>query len=146
MVGLGEVTGDQCPFFLYLLLALTSSAAQSEQALVQKISNTSANSEENANANLAQQLIYFTLMYLSNPLGLGWAHDQILAWIRALIAAVPTNNASATLAPVLTAQAKLLVSASCYPMVDPYNPSIGFNQRYSDTLAAINLAWTNLNS
>jgi len=90
---------------------LTSSAAQSEQALVQKISNTSANSEENANANLAQQLIYFTLMYLSNSLGLGWAHDQILAWIRALIAAfrprairwwIPTIQASGSISGTAT--------------------------------------------
>jgi hypothetical protein len=145
MLHLSGLTADQCPFLFYLLLALTTSTA-SDQAEVQKISNTACNSSENPNSTLAQQLVYFTLMYMNNPMGMDWTHDHILACIKALIAAIPVNSGSATLTQVLTQQEKLLIASANYPMVDPYNPAIGFNQRYSDTLAAINLAWPGANS
>ncbi len=140
--GQSSLAAGQCPFLLYLLLAQTTSSDANDQKLVNTISNATVSSPELPNSTFAEQLVYFTLMYLNDPRGsINWTNQQILDFVSSLIAAIPANSTSKTLSAVLADQQKYLKAYASYPGIDPNNPAIPFNERYSDVLAAINMAW-----
>jgi len=144
---LTELTTDDCLFVLNLMVALCSSANSTHINLVNKIANTICSSTENPNSTLANQLSYYSLMYQANPLGtFVWTNTQLQTGTQNMIDAITTSNpASQIMKKTLSTQWKILHAAASYPMSDPYNPTIGFNVRMTDTLAAINKAWPSLN-
>jgi hypothetical protein len=50
------------------------------------------------------------------------------------------DPASVAIKTSLETHGKILYTASSYPMVDPYAPSVGFPQRKTDTLFALDRA------
>ncbi|MGN6813745.1 MAG: hypothetical protein ACTHMP_22980 [Thermomicrobiales bacterium] len=133
---------------LFLLVAMVNSLDAPSRSLGYQIANLPTTSQEHPNDTFADQLVYYDLLALADPLGnFALTNGALLALINALIPAVPNQDpGSILLSRVLTEQAKLLNSTSSYPMVDPYNPAISFPVRQTDTLAAINQAWATLSS
>ena len=142
----GDLADSSAIYLLFLLTGLCSSPTPSDVELVAKIGTFVTSSPEYPNATFADQLVYLTLMLWADPRGnYQWTNAQVDARVHDLIGAVTTGNAAAQImSKTLTTQAAILKSTSSYPMVDPYNPSIGFDQRKSDTLFAIGKAWASL--
>ncbi len=71
---------------------------------------------------------------------------QIQNLVNTLAAAITgTDAATVAMSQALSFQSKLLLVSANYPMVDPYNPAVGFNTRKADLLNAINTTWVTLN-
>jgi hypothetical protein len=130
------------PFLLYLLAAQCASTAHDQQR-ANTIVATPTTSREYPNDALINQLVYYTLMYWADPLGdLNWTNAQIQDAVKALGDAVPGQDpASRAIANSLQKHGKILHSTNSYPMVDPYAPSVAFDQRKTDTLFALEKAW-----
>lgn len=142
-----SLAAGQCPFLLYLLLAQSTSSDPNDQKLVDTISSVPVSSPELTYSTFADQLVYFTLMYLNDPRGsINWTNQQLLDFVSNLLAAIPANPASSTFSAVLTEQQKTLKAYACYPGIDPNNPNTPFNERYSDVLAAMNMVWPTITS
>ena len=141
-----SLAAGQCPFLLYLLLAQSTSLDPNDQKLVNTISSVPVSSPELTYSTFADQLVYFTLMYLNDPRGFNCTNQQILDFVNSLIAAIAGNPASSKLSDILTEQQKSLKTNACYPSIDSNNPMIPFNERYSDVLAAMNMVWPIISS
>lgn len=140
------LTDQQCLYLLHLLTGLCTSPSAKDLALVNTIATLNTNSIENPNDIFIDQLTYFALMVWVDPKGAyQWTHDQLASTLAILAAATPNQDpGSVVLKKTFAQQTAVLNSSSSYPMVDPYNPSIGFPQRKTDTLAALNNAWQGL--
>lgn len=136
------LTDQMCLWLLFALTGLCTSPNAADLARVNTIATLDTNSTENPNDTFIDQLVYFALMAWVDPKGsYQWTHDQLAASL-AVLAAVPNEDpGSVVLRKTLTQQAAVLASSPSYPMLDPYNPAIGFPQRKTDTLAALNQAW-----
>jgi hypothetical protein len=131
---------------LYLLIAMVNSASSADRTLGAQIANLPTSSPELPNDTFANQLTYCWLMAMADPLGnFAFTYSQ-LASLLAVIAGSVSNQdpGSELLSKVFTQQSKILASDQSYPMQDPYNPSIGFTVRQTDTLAALNRSWATL--
>lgn len=137
---------DDAVLTLYLLLAMVNSTSQADQALGEQIANLPTSSPELPNDTFANQLTYCWLMAMADPLGsFAFTYNQIAALMPVLLGSVTKQDpGSQLLSKVLTQQSKILASDQSYPMQDPYNPSIGFTVRQTDTLAALNRSWATL--
>ena len=126
---------------MHLLISLGTSNTKDQQ-FAQKIVSLATTSIEYPNDIFINQLVYLTLMYLADPLGdYGWNNAQLQALLQDLQSTIMANDpASTAIKTSLGQQAKVLHSASSYPMVDPYCPGISFNVRKTDTLAALDNA------
>ena len=133
-------------FFLHLLTGVVS-GDQACQALAQQVVSAPCSSIEYPNDTFINQLIYASLMYMADPLGsYAWNNPQLQAWVTAMAGVVTgTDRASAAIQVSLTNHAKLLNADASYPLQDPYNPSVGFNQRVTDTLYALDQSRANMN-
>jgi hypothetical protein len=142
----GSLALNDATLVLFLLIAMVNSLDAGERNLGHQIANLPTTSPEHANDTFADQLVYYTLMALADPLGnFALTHDALLAQINALIPSVPNQDpGSQLLSKVLTQQARILSVDNSYPMQDPYNPATGFTVRQTDTLAALNRAWATL--
>jgi hypothetical protein len=143
-----SLSSDMCLYLLFLLTGLCTSTNGKDITLVNKIANLDTSSTENPNDTFADQLVYFALMVLIDPKGTyQWSHDQLNQMLTQLLGFLPNADpASTILQKTFNQQLAVLNSTPSYPMIDPYNPSIGFPQRKADTLAALNTAWTTLKS
>lgn len=132
---------------LHLLIALGGGDAATQQ-LAQRVVSAPAGSVEYPNDILVNQLVYLSLLYLADPAGsYGWDNATMQSWIQVTSAAiVGSDPVSVAITGSLAAHAKVLHSDSAYPMQDPYAPSIGFSQRCSDTLFALDKARAGLGS
>jgi hypothetical protein len=146
LVQQSSLAADAYFFLLHLLISLGTSNTNDQQ-LAQKIVILATTSVEYPNDTFINQLVYLTLMYLADPLGdYGWNHAQLQALVQDLQSAIVAKDpASTAIKTSLGQQAKVLYSASSYPMVDPYCPSIGFSQRKTDTLFALDKARATMN-
>jgi hypothetical protein len=137
---------NDCLLLPFLLIAMCSSASTDDRGLAGTIAGLSTSSPEYAHDFFADQLVYYLLMVLADPLGnYAQTGDQLLAFIGGLVPAVPNADpGSQAMNTALTQQSKILNADSSYPMQDPYVPSIDFNTRKTDTLYALNQAWTTL--
>ncbi|HEU5328006.1 MAG TPA: hypothetical protein VFU78_07930 [Thermomicrobiales bacterium] len=135
------LTADAYFFLLHLLIALPTGATSAQQ-LAQRIVSASATSQEYPNDTFINQLVYLAMLYLADPLGAyGWNNAQLQAVLQALEGAIlASDSASAAIKGSLVQHGKVLYSDSAYPMQDPYSPNIGFTQRKSDTLFALDKA------
>jgi hypothetical protein len=142
----GSLAENDALLLLFLLIAMVNSPDASARKLGDQIANLPTTSPEHPNDTFANQLVYYTLMALQDPMGnFGLTHDALLAQINALIPTVANGDpGSQLLSKVLSEQAKILSVDNAYPMQDPYNPNIGFPTRETDTLAALNRAWATL--
>ena len=142
------LSDQMCLYLLFLLTGLCTSPDPQDISKVYQIANLDTDSPEYPNDTLADQLVYYALMEWVDPRGdYQWTHDQLDAEMELLVASVPNNDpASSLMHKTFEQQAAVLKSSPSYPMIDPYNPSIGFPQRKTDTLAAINKAWATLQS
>jgi hypothetical protein len=136
-----SLNADAYYFLLHLLLALLTGDTDC-QTLAKQIVNAEANSPERPNDIFINQLVYLTLMYFADPMGaFGWNNSQLqgaLSDLKGFL--LNTDPTSATIKTSLALHAKILNSDSAYPMHDPYNPDVDFNQRQTDTLAALDQA------
>jgi hypothetical protein len=130
-------------FLLYLLAAQGNSIPKDQQRAA-TILATHANSVEYPNDTLINQLVYYILMYWADPLGtFGWTNAKLQDVVKVLGNAVMGQDpASVAVRNSIEAHGKILCSDSAYPMQDPYSPNIGFDQRKTDTLFALDKAWT----
>jgi hypothetical protein len=112
------------------------------QSLALQIVNAATDSPEYPNDIFINQLVYLTLLYLADPMGsYGWNNAQLQSILRDVQSVILANDpASAAIKSSLTQHGKVLNSDASYPMTDPYNPNIGFNQRKTDTLFALEKA------
>jgi hypothetical protein len=142
----GSLAENDALLVLFLLIAMVNSLDTGERQLGYRIANLPTTSPEQPNDTFADQLVYYTLMVLVDPMGnFALTHDALLAQINALIPCVPNQDpGSQLLSKVLTEQARVLNGDDSYPMTDPYNPATGFTTRQTDTLAALNRAWATL--
>ena len=127
-------------FLLHLLIALATGNNTAQQ-LAQRIVSTIASSPEYPNDTFINQLVYLALLYLADPLGsYGWTNAQLQALLQALEGVLlATDPASTAIKTSLVQHGKVLISDASYPMQDPYT-SIGFTQRKTDTLFALDKA------
>lgn len=141
-----SVTADTYFFLLHLLIALATGSS-SDQQLAQKIVNAEASSHEYPNDTFINQLVYLSLLYLADPLGAyGWNNAQLQSALQDLENVIlVTDPASTAIKTSLVQHGKVLNSDASYPMQDPYT-SIGFNQRKTDTLFALDQARQSLHS
>ena len=127
--------------FLHLLLSLATGDAASRD-LASTIVNAPVSSVEAANDIFINQVVYSSLMLLNDPVDVfGWNNLQLQAFVKdSEDAIVSADTVSTAIRQSLVHYGKLLYSDGSYPMVDPYSPSKGFDQRKADTLAALNKA------
>jgi hypothetical protein len=142
----GSLALSDAVVMLYLLIAMVNSASPEDRALGAKIANLPTSSPELPNDTFANQLTYFWLMAMADPLGnFTFTNAQLTAMVSALAGAVTNPGpGSQLLNRVFTQQRKILVADQSYPMQDPYNPGVGFTVRQTDTLAALNRSWATL--
>ncbi|HEU5326451.1 MAG TPA: hypothetical protein VFU78_00075 [Thermomicrobiales bacterium] len=142
------LTDAMCLYLLYLLVGLCTSPRASDLTTVATVANLVTNSVENPNDTFIDQLVYYALMAWVDPRGTyQWTHDQLTAQLQAFSASVSNGDpASQLVTRTLQQQTSVLNSTSSYPMTDPYNPSISFPVRRTDTLAALNQTWATLQS
>ena len=128
-------------FLLHLLIGLVTGDA-TVRAQVGRITGATATSPEYPNDIFINQLIYSSLLYLADPTGTyGWSNQQLHTYVSALEKIVVSPDAtSATIKAGLITQGKILYSDTAYPMQDPYSPAVGFTQRQTDTLSALDQA------
>ncbi|MGN6814012.1 MAG: hypothetical protein ACTHMP_24350 [Thermomicrobiales bacterium] len=128
-------------FLLHLLLALPTSTAKDQQ-LAQQIVSASASSQEYPNDTFINQLVYLALMYLADPLGnFAWTNAQLIAETTLLSGAITCPDpASQAIRDSLARHQRVLQTDASYPLQDPYSPAIGFTQRQTDTLFALDKA------
>lgn len=135
------LTADAYFLLLHLLIALGTSTP-ADQRLAQNVVTAIATSPEYPNDTFGNQLVYLSLMHLNDPMGpFGWSNAQLLdemALLGGLIAS--PDPASQALRTSLDNHRRLLQSDTAYPMQDPYSPSVGFPQRLTDTLFALDRA------
>jgi hypothetical protein len=146
LVTQGSLAENDALLVPFLLIALVNAHDAPSRSLGYQIANLTATSPEHPNDTFADQLVYYALLALADPLGnFALPHGALLGLVNALIPAVPNQDpGSVLLSRVLTEQAKILNVDTSYPMTDPYNPGIGFTVRQTDTLAALNRAWATL--
>lgn len=137
-----ELTSEQCIYLMYLLCSLASGTLD-QQNSVDKIASAPCNAMELANSNFITSLVYYNLMLLADPMGAyTQTNPQIQRIVNSLIPAITgTDAGSVAIKAGLSTQAKILKAAINYPMIDPYNSSIGFPTRQLDMLDAINTTW-----
>lgn len=135
------VTGDGYFFLLHLLIGLTAGGPASLQ-LAQQVTSAAAGSTEYPNDTFVNQLVYLTLLLLADPMGnFAWPTAQLEAELTKLVGLVSgTDPASVALQTSLSRHLRVLQVDTAYPLQDPYCPSIGFPQRQSDTLFALDRA------
>ncbi len=128
-------------FLLHLLIALPTGATAAQQ-LAEQIVSAPASSQEYPNDTFINQLVYLSLLYLADPLGqYGWDNAQLQTAVQNLAGVIlATDPASTAIKASLAQHGKVLYSDSAYPMQDPYSPNIGFTQRQTDTLFALDKA------
>ncbi len=136
-----ELDGDSYIFLLYLLAAMSSSST-ADQTTVSGILNTSTQSIEYPNDTFSNQLVYFAMIQLVDPLGTyAYSSAQLKTFLNSLASYITVSNATAQiLLKSLQNHLKILGSDSSYPMQDPYSPYNGFDTRQTDTLAALDTA------
>jgi hypothetical protein len=135
------LTGEQYLFLLCLLTALATSTA-TERQWAQRLLTSVASSREYPNDLVANQLVYAVLMNLADPDGpYDDTHDDLLSrvggWLEWTTGADPVSQVLHT---ALAHHQRLLRADAAYPLQDPYAPSIGFTQRQTDTLFALDKA------
>jgi hypothetical protein len=138
------LTAEEYFFLLYLLPALVTGDAASQQ-LAARIVSAPAESPEYPNDAFGNQLVYLALMYLADPLGpFGWPNQQLQAALKDLGSVITQGDpASVALRTSLGQHEKILVSDTAYPMQDPYT-NVDFTQRKTDTLFALDKARASL--
>lgn len=140
------LSADVYFFLLHLLIALGTSDAKSQQ-LAQRVVSASATSQEYPNDTFVNQLVYLVLMYLADPLGnFAWTNAQLIAETTQLSGAIGGQDpASQAIRDSLARHRRVLQTDASYPLQDPYSPAIGFTQRQTDTLFALDKARAGLN-
>ena len=136
-----SLTGEQYLFVLLLLAALASSTAADRQ-WAHRLLTSATSSREYPNDVFANQLVYATLMYLADPDGpYNDTHDDLLIriglWLGWTGGADPVSQALHT---AIGHHQRLLRADAAYPLQDPNVPSVGFSQRQTDTLFALDKA------
>jgi hypothetical protein len=126
--------------FLHLLIAVVTGDTKAQQ-LARRIVSAVADSPEYPNDTFVNQLVYLALLYLADPLGAyGWNNAQLQGALRDLQGAIlAADPASTAIQASLVQHGKVLNADASYPMQDPYS-SIGFTQRKTDTLFALDKA------
>jgi hypothetical protein len=137
-----SLSADAYFFLLHLLIALPT-GDDAAQDLAWNIVNTTANSPEYPHDTFATQLVYAALLNLADPLG-NWAlnHDQLQGALSDMQGAIVSGDpASTALKTSLQQHLKVLSVDSGYPVQDGYSAVyVAFNQRKTDTLAALDAA------
>jgi hypothetical protein len=135
------LTGDSYVFFLYILIALATGDAAS-QSLAQQIVSAQTNSPEYPHDIFINGLVYLSLMHLADPLGpFTLNNQQLQAGLKDLEVVIEGQDpVSTAVRRSIADQGKILHADSAYPMQDPYSPNVGFNQRKTDMLAALDKA------
>ncbi len=141
MIGQRSLSGPEYLLFFYLLIAL-STADSTQQQKASTILNTPTSSPEYANDIFINQLVFANLMLWADPLGsFGYNNTQLQALLDQIAQSIVVSSEPAkAIQQSISTHLKILNSDSAYPMQDPYNPSIGFNTRKADTLAALDTA------
>jgi hypothetical protein len=123
------------------LIALASGGSMT-RALAQDIVAEPAASPEYGNGQFLDQLVYASLMALADPTGVYSLDNQQLQSLLADLAGAITapDATSAAIKASLLQHGKVLFTDASYPMVDPYNPAVGFDDRGSDTRRALDAA------
>jgi hypothetical protein len=136
-----RLTADDYFFLLHVLLGLVSGEGDL-QLFTSNILTAPADPPGYPNDVFVNQLLYLALMYLADPLGsYGWNNAQLQQFVADVTSVVTgTDEASVAIAGAMAQQGKVLNSASSYPMIDPYNPSVGFTQRVTETVSALDKA------
>ncbi len=122
-------------FLLHLLIAECSRTDSTETQLV----SASSASSEYPNDTFINQLVYLVLMYLANPDGgfkmINADLQTMVSDLKACISS--TNPASAAISTAFDTHLTLLEVDSAYPMDDPNNAAVNFDDRLTDTLSAL---------
>lgn len=140
-----ELAASDLVPLLHVLSGVGLSGASGARRAVELL-ETLADSSEIPGGMLSEQIIYGQLMVLADPRGpYRYSHVQLVDFVAQLDAATKGDSVLAkSLSPRLQAALQMLAADAAYPMLDPYNPGIGFPKRMSDTLAAINDAWSSI--
>ena len=140
-----QLSSDTYFFVLHLLIALTNGNADC-QAMASKLVSAPCCSIEYPNDIFANQLVYLVLMYMADPAGsYVWSNVQLQQALTNLCSVVTgSDSASQALLASLQQHQKLLLVDAAYPLQDPYVPAIGFDQRVTDTLYALDQARSNV--
>jgi hypothetical protein len=127
---------------------MVNAASPEDRTRGARIATLPCSSPELPNDTFANQLTYYWLMAMADPLGsFSFTSAQLDPMLATLSGAVTNQDpGSQLLSQVFTRQAKFLVADAGYPMQDPYNPSISFPVRQTDTMAALNQSWATLSA
>jgi hypothetical protein len=140
-LGAPQLSSDTYLFMLHLSIALTSGNTAC-QDIAAKLMSAPCASIEYPNDIFANQLVYLALMYMADPAGsYVWSNSQLQQALSDLGNVVTGSDAaSQAIQASLKQHLKLLLVDSAYPLQDPYVPAVGFNQRVTDTLYALDQA------
>jgi hypothetical protein len=135
-------------FFCLHLLAGIATGNTAAHALASRVVDAPASTTEYPNDTFINQLIYATLLYLADPMGaFGWNNAALQSFFGSLAGVLTSPDpVSAAIKTSIDKHLKMLAVDSAYPMQDPYAPSVGFNQRQTDTLFALDQARAALRS
>ena len=141
LLKLTSLNSDAYFFLLHLLIALGTSTSGDQQA-AQKLVSAIASSPEYPNDTFINQLVYLVLMYLADPMGnFAWTNAELQAEMSLLEGLVVNQDpASQAIRTSLAQHQRVRALTLSYPMQDPYAPGVGFTQRVSDTLFALDKA------
>jgi hypothetical protein len=141
MLAQPSLSPDEYVFLLHVLLTLGAGPADC-QTLVRTLVNTPVSTDEYPNDTFINQLVYLTLLRLADPLG-GFAVNNagLQGWLSAWIAVASSGDAATTVVRTsLANHLKVAQVDASYPMQDPYAPSVGFMQRQTNVLYALDQA------
>jgi hypothetical protein len=141
LVQQAAVSPDEYIFLLHVLLTLGAGPADC-RTLANAIVNARADSPEYKNDTFINQLVYAMLLRLADPLGpYAFTNAQSQALLQSLVAVVSTTDpVSKAVNTSLANHLKIAQVDVSYPMHDPYNPSVGFMDRQTNALYALDQA------
>ena len=128
--------------FLLDLLGMLGWGDGDAHRTIERIVSAPADSTIYPNTSFGDQLVYAALLALVAPTGAyDWNHDQLVEFVSTFAAALADGDpGSSALRASVEAQAHVLRSDDAYPSQDPNVPNVGFDERMTDTLFALDKA------
>ena len=126
-------------FFIFNWLVTLCAGNDADQKMALAIAKCPSSSFEYDNDTFINQLLYLALMHLGNPRGDfrfdNGGRQKVLTDLFAVIRG--TDEATTIIKNSINNSLNRLRTNNSYPMQDTSNPDLGFNIRFTDTLAAL---------
>jgi hypothetical protein len=135
----GDIYNADVYFFIFYWLITLCVGNDADQKMALAIAKSPSSSIEYDDDIFINQLLYLSLMYLGNPRGdFRFDNGGRQKVLTDLLAAMRgTDEATVLIKNSINNSLNRLRANNSYPMQDTCNPNLGFNVRFTDTLAAL---------